>query len=249
MGIEGRTVIVTGAGRGLGREYSRLFAADGAKVVVADVSGDGAEETAGAIREAGGQAVAVKSDVTDEESTLAMARAAVDEFGSADVLVNNAGIWGDLERASLLDMDMEYWDFVMGVNLKGVLLCTRAVAPHMKSAGWGRIINISSMGAYMPSGVYGVSKLGVNQLTMTLAGELGPDGITVNAVAPGAIGNEATRKQVPDQAFERMVGQTPLRRAGTAEDVYGMIRYLADDASEWVTAQTFLVNGGFSTRL
>ena len=243
-----RVVVVTGAGRGLGRSYAEQFGRDGARVVVADVNGDGAEETAGHVRDAGGEALAVKVDVTDDASAQAMAREAEQEYGRIDVLVNNAGIWGDLDRTPLLTMDPDYWDTVLAVNLKGPLLCTRAVAPAMQRQGWGRIINISSMGAYMPAGAYSVSKLGLNQLTFSLAKELGDHGITVNAVAPGTMDNEATHQQVPDAAFERLVSQNIVKRAGTADDIYGLLRYLAGDEAEWVTGQTFLVNGGFSTR-
>jgi len=243
-----RVVVVTGAGRGLGRSYAEQFGRDGARVVVADVNGDGAEETAGHVRAAGGEALAVKVDVADEASAQAMAREAEQEYGRIDVLVNNAGIWGDLDRTPLLTMDPDYWDTVLAVNLKGPLLCTRAVAPAMQRQGWGRIINISSMGAYMPAGAYSVSKLGLNQLTFSLAKELGDHGITVNAVAPGTMDNEATHQQVPDAAFERLVSQNIVKRAGTADDIYGLLRYLAGDEAEWVTGQTFLVNGGFSTR-
>ena len=243
-----RVVVVTGAGRGLGRSYAKQFGRDGARVVVADVNGDGAEETAGHVRSAGGEALAVKVDVTDEASAQAMAREAEKEYGRIDVLVNNAGIWGDLDRTPLLTMDPDYWDTVLTVNLKGPLLCTRAVFPVMKRQGRGRIINISSMGAYMPAGAYSVSKLGLNQLTYSLAKELGDHGITVNAVAPGTMDNEATHQQVPDAAFERLVSQNIVKRAGTADDIYGLLRYLAGDEAEWVTGQTFLVNGGFSTR-
>ena len=118
----------------------------------------------------------------------------------------------------------------------------------MRAQRWGRIINISSMGAHMASGVYGVSKLAVNQLTFALASEVGVDGITVNAVAPGTIDNEATQRQVDAAPLQGLIAKNAVKRAGTGDDLYGTIRYLASDDAEWVTGQTLLVNGGFSTR-
>jgi NAD(P)-dependent dehydrogenase (short-subunit alcohol dehydrogenase family) len=249
MGYDGKVAIVTGAGRGLGRDYAQSFAGEGARVVVADINADDAQHAAAELERDGAEAVAVTVDVSDEASVLAMADAVRERFGRADILVNNAGIWGDLERHKLLEIPTAYWDTVLGVNLRGPLLCTRAVAPLMRKRGWGRVVNISSMGAYMVSGVYGVSKLALNQLTYALASELGADGITVNAVAPGTIANEASRRQVPDGAFERLVNASIIKRTGTSADLFGMIRYLTSDDAEWVTGQTFLVNGGYNTRL
>jgi NAD(P)-dependent dehydrogenase (short-subunit alcohol dehydrogenase family) len=249
MGFAGKVAIVTGAGRGLGREYAKSFAAEGAQVVVADINADDAKATSADIETAGGEALAVAVDVAAETSTLDLAEAVRTRFGRADILVNNAGIWGDLERHPLLTVPLDYWDQVLAVNLSGPLLCTRAVVPLMRANGWGRVVNISSMGAYMVAGVYGVSKLALNQLTYALASELGGDGITVNAVAPGTIANEASRRQVPDSAFERLVASSLIKRTGTADDIFGMIRYLAGEDAGWVTGQTFLVNGGFNTRL
>ena len=170
----------------------------------------------------------------------------MDAFGRIDVLVNNAGIWGDFQRTPLLDIDPDYWDFVMAVNVRGPLLCTRAVAPIMIAQGARAIVNISSIGAYMAAGVYGVSKLALNSLTLALATELGPSGITVNAVAPGPIDNEASRARCRRRRWTAAATGTMVKRLGDADDIYGMIRYLASDDARWVTGQTYLVNGGFS---
>jgi NAD(P)-dependent dehydrogenase (short-subunit alcohol dehydrogenase family) len=249
VSLVGRAVIVTGAARGLGREYAQLFAGDGALVAVADVDKFGVEETVEAIGTSRGRAHPVALDVTDVGSTVEMAEEVRRVFGRIDVLVNNAGVWGDLQRTTLGEIEPSYFDHVMAVNLKGPLLCSKAVLPAMREQGFGRIVNISSIGAYMVSGVYGVSKLALNQLTFALAAEVGSDGITVNAVAPGTIANEATRRQVNDAVIESLVNRAAIKRAGTAEDMYGMIRYLASEEAAWVTGQTISVNGGYSSRL
>jgi len=247
MSLEGKVAIVTGAARGLGRDYARSFAAEGVSVVIADVLGDLAEETAADIRKSGGKALAVSVDVADVSSTRAMADRAAETFGRLDILVNNAAVWGDLESSPMIQVKPDYWDKVMAVNLKGPLLCAQACAPHMQRNKWGRIVNITSMGALMRGGPYGTSKLALNHMTFTLAHELGGDGITVNAVGPGATYNEATRTQVPEQIFQLLIAQQSVKRPGQSSDFYGAIRYLCSDAAEWVTGQTLYVNGGFNT--
>ena len=246
MTLAGKNILITGAARGLGREYADLAVAEGAVALLADVDGDGAARAADELRGAGGDAHAFTVDVTDEESTKRLAKELEAAVGTVDVLVNNAAVWGDLHMGPVLTTEVDHWDLVMAVNVKGPLLCTRAVLPLM-SAG-GRVINISSVGAYMPGGVYPVSKLALNQLTYQLAVELGSQGITVNGVAPGPIDNEATRRQVPAEAIAQLISQIPVGRGGKAADFWGMIRYLCSEDASWVTGQTLLVNGGFLTR-
>jgi NAD(P)-dependent dehydrogenase (short-subunit alcohol dehydrogenase family) len=246
MSLEGKVAIVTGSARGLGRDYARSFAKEGVSVVIADLLAEQAQSTAAEISQAGGRAIAVGVDVADPASTLAMAEAAAGAFGRIDILVNNAALWGDLQSKPLLATEPDYWDKVLAVNLKGPLLCAQAVVPHMKKNRWGRIVNISSMGALMRGGAYGVSKLGLNHITFSLAHELGEFGITVNGVGPGSTYNEATQKQVPEAAFNHLVNQQAIKRGGTSADQYGAIRYLCSDAAEWFTGQTMYVNGGFN---
>lgn len=248
--VAGRVVIVTGAARGLGRDYARMFATDGAKVALADVNSEAVTAAAREIASdiPGSDVVGLAVDVTDADSIAAMVAGVVERWGTVEILINNAGIWGDLEPAPLSATKPSYFDLVLSVNLRGPLLCTQAVLEPMRKQGWGRVINISSMGAYMPSGVYGVSKLGLNQMTYALATELGSNGITVNAVAPGPIDNEATRSQLPEAGFQKMINGTAMKRMGNSQDLYGMIRYLATTEADWVTGQTFMVNGGYNSR-
>jgi NAD(P)-dependent dehydrogenase (short-subunit alcohol dehydrogenase family) len=172
-----------------------------------------------------------------------------DAFGRIDILVNNAGIWRDLHGTfeSILDVDPDYWDFVMQVNTKGVLLCSRAVVPFMTEQGWGRIVNISSIGSRMAGGVYGVSKLALNQLTYSISAVSAPAGITCNAVAPGVIWNEATQQQIAPEFKDQLLAANHIRRPGAAKDLYGAIKWLCSDDAEWVTGQTISPNGGCMT--
>ncbi len=250
MGLAGKVAIVTGAGRGLGREYAKLLSTDGAQVVVADVNADDAKATTADLEAGGAEALAVAVDVADETSTLELAAAVEARFGRADILVNNAGIWGDLERHPLLSVPVDYWDFVMGVNLRGPLLCTRAVAPTMRAKGCGRIVNISSMGAYMVAGVYGVEQAGA-QPAHVRAGQRARRRRD-HRECGRARDRSTTRPSAarfPRRDSRSSSRATPVKRLGTADDIYGMIRYLVGDDAGWVTGQTFLVNGGFNTRL
>ena len=242
MRLAGKVAIITGAGRGIGREAAVLFAREGAKVVLADVDPQG-EKVVGEIKELGGEAIFVRSDITNRESCVAMAAAAVSSFGRIDILVNNAGITRDAQLVKLSESD---FDLVVAVNLKGTFNATQAVAPQMIEQGSGRIINVSSVvGLYGNFGQtnYAATKAGVIGMTKTWARELGRKGITVNAVAPGFIQTEMT-ESVPEKVLELMRGRTPLGRLGTARDVANIYLFLASDDAAYVNGAVVCVDGG-----
>ena len=219
--------------------------------MLADIDGDGAARSADELAANGAKTLGVTVDITDEPSADAMVAAAVSEFGGVDFLVNNAALWGDLEHMAdgMLDNPVDYFRKVVDVNLTGTFVASKAVVPAMRARGGGRIVNVSSIGAWMSGGPYGVTKLAVNQLTYAAAAQLAGEGITVNAVAPGMIFNEATRQQVPHEAFDAMLGaMVPMRRAGTSRDMYGAIRWLCSDDASFVTGQVISPNGGSHAR-
>jgi NAD(P)-dependent dehydrogenase (short-subunit alcohol dehydrogenase family) len=247
---ESQVAIVTGAGRGLGREFAEMFARDGYRVVVADIDAENARLAADGLVAKGAEAEPVTVDVADEASVQAMAEAARERFGTVHVLLNNAGIFGDHTFRPVLEESLDYWNKVLAVNLTGPLLCTRAVAPLMKAQKWGRVVNMSSMGAYTNAGVYSISKLALNSLTWCLATELGDYGITVNAVAPGTMDTESSLKHHPsDEWRAARAAATIVKRTGKAADIYAAIRYFLSEDAAWCTAQTLVVNGGYSVHL
>ena len=249
MGVEGKIAVVTGAAQGIGREYATGLAQDGAIVVAADINQSGAEETAKEIERAGGRCLAVGVDVSARGSTLAMAEAVKREFGGADILVNNAAIYHSMRMDPMLTVDIDYWRRIFSVNLDGALLCTQALAPQMIERGWGRIVNQSSTAAHLGGiGPYGASKLAMGGLTVAFARELGPHGITVNAIAPGPVHTEATEVTVPKAAIEHLEAGAPIHKQGMPADLVGTLRYLVSDAAAWVTGQTLIVDGGYIVR-
>ncbi len=245
MGVlDGKVVIITGGARGIGRAYARGVSAEGAAVVVADLLDGSAvvEELAGA----GGEAIAVTTDVSDEASTVAMADAAMDRFGRIDVLINNAAMFSETTRGAFTDVSIAEWDRTFEVNVRGVWLCIKAVYPHMVSRGSGKIINIASNTCFKGTlgfPHYVASKSALLGLTRCLANELGPEGITVNTVSPDLIPNPDVRPtDVTSDPF--VVAGRALKRTQVAEDMVGTIIYLSSAASDFVTGQSLLVNGG-----
>ncbi len=244
--FDGKTAIITGAGRGLGAAYAKALAFEGAAVTVADIIDTAA--TTASITGAGGRAIGVSCDVTEPGQIASMVAATLEAFGGIDILVNNAARVVDFDHGSFLDIDEAEWDSVMRVNTRGAFSCVKAVAPVMRAAGYGKIVNISSGTVFKgtPRMLHYVSSKGaVIAFTRALARELGDDGICVNALAPGLTMSEAVA------ASDQFTGNTAANLAGRAikreevpDDLIGAMLFLCSPDSDFVTGQTLLVAGG-----
>ena len=237
-----KVALVTGGGRGIGREICQLFASQGARLVVADIDLAIAQETVDILPTEG---LALQMDVSDMESAQNGVDQALEQCGQLDILINNAGITRD---NLLMRMSEADWDAVIAINLKGVFNCCKAVVRSMMKARKGRIISISSVVGVNgnPGQVnYSASKAGVIGVTKTLARELSSRNITVNAVAPGFIETAMTAK-LSEEARNSMLSQVPLGRPGTPEDVANAVLFLASDQASYITGQTMHVNGGMA---
>ncbi|WP_022834590.1 3-oxoacyl-ACP reductase FabG [Salisaeta longa] len=238
-----RVALITGGSQGIGRATAALFAQRGARVIIADVNEAAGAAAVQAIEDNGGTAQFVPTDVTDRAATEALAEAAQAAYGALDILVNNAGITRD---ATLAKMDGDAFDAVVDVNLKGVFNTTKAALPYLQGSAHGRILNAASVvGLYGNFGQtnYVASKSGVIGMTKTWARELGRDGITVNAVAPGFIETPMV-ETVPDKVMDRLVKQTPLGRLGRADDIARAYAFLASDDAAFITGAVLSVDGG-----
>lgn len=244
-------VIVTGGAGHIGRGLSHLFAADGWAVVVADLKAEQAVKAAAEIAVDTSAVLGLGVDVTVEASTGAMAQAVVEKFGRIDALINNAGLYGNPEwTGPMLEVAEDQWHAVMSVNVWGLVACVRAVAPFMKQAGWGRVVNVSSHGAFKPAGVYTTSKLAVHQVTWNLARELGPYGITVNCVAPGLMDVPTARQDKgSEDAVQAAEDDYIIKRLGQPADLYAAMKYFVSKEAEWCTGQSLMVNGGAVVQL
>ena len=247
MKLRDKVAIVTGAAQGIGRIYALRLAEEGAKVVIADILDGG--EVAREIISKGGKALALKVDVSDEKSTREMAERVLENFGSIDILINNAAIFAALETKPFYEITEKEWDDVMRVNVKGVFLCVKAVYPQMKKQGQGKIVNVAS-GVFfkgLPLFLhYVTSKGGVIGMTRALAREMGEDNVCINAIAPGYTLTEVMADDsIHDEAFvNAVVGSRCFKRHEVPEDLTGTIVFLSSDDSDFITGQTLVVDGG-----
>ena len=246
--LDGKVAIVTGGARSIGAAFAKGLALEGARVVIADL--DAAEETLGIIKQAGGEAMAVRTDVTQEADCENMVAQAVGAYGKLDILVANAGLWVHLERQSALEIDIETWQKVMAVNVQGVWLSARSAIPAMRKNQYGKIITITSTRA-MKGGSsmlhYDASKGAVIAITRSLAREWGDSGIRANAIAPGATDTEISQALADDTQAARRVASAQARaikRAEEPDDLVGACLFLSSPDSDFMSGQTIVVDGG-----
>ena len=242
-GLDGKVAIVTGGSSGIGRATSLRLARDGARIVVADVNAEGGSETQRLVADAGGEATFVETNVTDPAGVEEMVAKSIATYDRVDILVNNAGITRD---KLMMQMKEEEWDAVLNVNLKAAFLCTKAVCRPMMKARSGRILNIASVVGLMGNAGqanYSASKAGIIGLTKTTARELAPRKITSNAIAPGFIDTDMTKK-LSEEVREKLMAQVPLGVLGQAEDVASAVAFLSSDDAAYITGQVLVVDGG-----
>lgn len=248
MRLANKVAIVTGGGSGIGRGIAQMFAEEGANVLIADWETAGGEETVGLIREAGGQAEFVQTDVSSSAAVEGFVQVALEKWSKVDILVNNAGI---VRLGSVTESSEENWDQVLNVNLKGVFLCSKFVIPAMIDAGGGAIVNIASVGGIVgPEGMaaYGSAKAGVINLTRQMAVDYGPQGIRVNCISPGTIVTPMHyafyTPEEQEETLAKWAANKPLRKVGQPKDIAYAAVYLASDESSFVSGINLIVDGG-----
>ena len=240
-----KVAIVTGAGRGMGREVAHRLDSRGARLVINDLNPESAEDTVAEIKERGNEAFAVPGDVTSSEDVRYVVASALERYGSIDILVNNAGI---LRPTHVIDIEEDEWDLVINVNLKGTYLLTRAVLPVMQKSGFGRIVNFSSTAGKNVSTVggahYTAAKAGILGFTRHVAKEVARYGITVNSVCPGLIDTEMVRTTLSDVQVKAYIDSFPISRLGQPWEVGELVAFLVSDRAAYITGASLDINGG-----
>lgn len=247
LDLTGKVALITGGSRGLGAQMARDYAKNGADVVVVSRNKEACEEVAHEVTQMNRRAIALSADVTKMSDIQSMLKTTIDEFGKLDILVNNAGANA---TNPVLEATEEEWDFIYNINLKALYFCSQQAAKVMIPQKSGKIINISSIGgsrAYRNIAAYGASKAAVMHLTRTFSNEWARYNILVNSIAPGLIATDINKDDLADpKVLDRMLKMIPLRRLGQPSDISAMALFLASDVSNYITGQTFIVDGGKS---
>ncbi|WP_433868493.1 SDR family NAD(P)-dependent oxidoreductase [Saccharopolyspora sp. CA-218241] len=249
--LDDKTAVITGAAGGIGSAAARLMAAEGARVLLADLDLEHVDHLARTIREEGGNAVATTVDVLDENSIAAMIDKAVAEFGGLHVLCNHVGGSDPSKDTDLLSLDLAEWDRVMDLNVRSTVVASRLAIPHMIAAGGGSIINTASVAGVQGDAVqcaYGTAKAGVISLTRYIATQYGPRGVRCNAIAPGATMTPALRDNLPTEVVDEIRRNTSLRSIGEPADIGHAMVHLASDESRYTTGQLLVIDGGLTTQ-
>lgn len=247
--FEDKVVLITGGGAGLGLSYAHGFAAEGARLVLADIDGDAAAKAAAEITATGADALGVQADVADEGAVVAMAAAAAAAFGGVDVLVNNAGLHLGQYNSSL-GLPAEEWRRILDVNVLGAMLCARECRPLMAARGGGVVLNQGSVAAWADaSGAYGVSKLALTGLTVSLASEMAADRIRVVAIAPGMFASQAIIDRMEPAHTDIVTSRQLVDRIGTPDDLTPTVLFLCSEEAAFANAATYVLDGGFTKRI
>ncbi len=247
--LENEVAIITGGGRGLGRAFALRFAEEGAKVFIPDISIENAESVVKEIEAGGGQAAAMKMDISKEDDAKKLADEVIKKFGKADILINNAAIWADVNPGPWDNWQVEDFDRIFRVNITGTWLCCKYIAPLMLKQSKGKIVNMASDIIKSPDSQfflpYALSKAAIYLFTQSLAGALSPSGINVNSIGPGYTATEASRGQRGyDDIMPNVIQSQCIKRLSQAEDIVGAALFLASHDSDFITGQCILVDGG-----
>lgn len=244
--LKNKTAIITGGAAGIGKACCEILAAYGANVVVSDYNLEAAEKTAKEINDTGGKAIAIDCNVLDDKALVSLVNKTVEKFGSIEILVNNVG-GGGAGKESPYDIEVEQFKKVFDMNVFSTWRLCQLVAPHMKKAGYGSIINMSSMASINTSpaiSAYASSKAAINHMTRNLAYDFGPDNIRLNAIGPGATRTHALSTVLTPEIEKAMLKHTPINRLGEVEDIAGAVLYFAAPISSWTSGQVIFINGG-----